>query len=179
MKKKNNKEKFYSTQIKNISGNNEDYRKIISLLVILLIITALIAFLFYFNGKFVSKDKFQDGNTTTTSEVVYDHKNILASQIFNRSDKEYYVLLYDKTDENDNALYGNLASSFNKENIKLYTVNMSLKPNSKYYNEEGKDNEGATKVEELSITKPTLIIIKDGKVEDYITDKDEIVKKLS
>ena len=56
--------KFYTEELKKSKTINEDTIKIITFLIILVIVLGLFFGLFYLNGKFVTKDKYQDNNTT-------------------------------------------------------------------------------------------------------------------
>lgn len=176
-KNKKNDNKFISKEIKKTSYMNEDYKKAISFIIVLIIILGLIALLFFLNGKYVTKDEFQNTTTTTTAPS-YDETVITVDKMFKMSDSEYMVMLYDKTVKESSVLYDGLVNSYSGE-VNLYSVDLSKKMNSKYYDTKGKENTKPTKASEVMITKPTLIVIKKGKVTSYITNTDDIVKKLA
>lgn len=175
-KKKNSK--FQSKEIKVKNYMNEDYKTITTLIIVLVVIGCFIGLLFFLNGKFVTKDHFQD-NTTTTAKVKYDDSLLIVNDIFNIDDKEYFVLLYDAKDKTSNFLYSGLISSYKDDKISLYSIDLSNSMNKKYYNKEGKINKTPKNASEVLVNGPTLMVIKNGKVSSYITEKEKIVEKLS
>ena len=142
------------------------------------VLGGLIGGLFLLNGKYVTKDLFQGDVTTTTTEVSYDSTLLTVSTLFDVKDSEYYVMLYD-TSEETAFKYDNLVLGFKEVDIKLYSVDMSNAMNKKYYDINGKENVSPTKSSEIMITRPTLLHIKKGKVVDYITDFQKQVKYLT
>ncbi len=180
-KKNNNGEiKFISKEMKKQTYRNEDVKLFVSAIVILIVMGICLVALFYFNGKFVTKDEFQDTTTTTTTTttVAFDKSTILGEKTFKQSDKSYYVLFYDSKDTNYGAMYANLAYNYQGK-TKLYNVDLGSSMNKKYYNPEGKENTKPTKESELVITKPTLIKIEKGKVTSYVSDRKEIINLLN
>ena len=176
-KKNNNKSRFQSTPIQINGGLNEDYKKVISFFIVLAIILGAVFLLYFFNGRFVTKDLKEKETTTTT--VKYDESLILVDDIFKQGNGEYMVLLYDQSNNVESVLYNSLANYYDNEKVNLYTVDLSSIMNKKYYNKEGEENKNPKKASEIMITKTTLIKIKKGKVTSYITDKDKIVEELS
>lgn len=182
MKKKNRKKttdviKFETREIKKNKGMNDDYKVMISFIIVLVVIALLVSLLFFFNGKFVTKDHFQDKETTTTEPVKYDSKVVTVPTMFNLSKDPYYVLLYDKKDEKS-FLYDDLVSRFDDEDIKLYSVDMSDRMNKAYYDIKGTANKDIKTYKDVLITEPTLLVFKKGKVTEYITGSEKIVNKL-
>ena len=176
-KKKKTTEKFQSTEIKKTTYNNPDYKMAITFVVVLIIILAVLALVYFLNGKYVTKDKFQT-TTTTTSAVEFDDTQIIVDHIFSVKEDNYYVLCYDKKDENSAFLYSGFVNVYRKS-VPLYTIDMSNAMNKGHYDKNGKENKNPSKSSEVVITRPTLIEIKDGKVVSYITDRDKIAEKLS
>ena len=177
--KKKNKQKFYSKEIKRNKNINEDVQKVITFFVVLIITLVLFGLLYFLNGKYVTKDLFQDETTTKTTEVSYDPTVITVSRLFDIKDSEYYVMMYDASNELNGFLYENLVVGFKEDKVKLYSIDMSNAMNSKYYDEDGKENTKPTKSSEVMVTRPTLVLIKKGKVVEYITDQDTIIKILT
>ena len=178
-KKSNNGEiQFISTKMKKQTYKNEDVKLFTSAIVIMIVMALLIGGLFYINGKYVTKDEFQTTTTTTTTEPSYDKTIILADEAFSKKDKLYYVMFYDSKETDYGKMYANLVNYYNGDAV-VYSVDMSSAMNKKYYNPEGTANTNPTKPEELVITGPTLIVFKKNKVTSYLTDKNEIIKKLS
>jgi lipopolysaccharide export LptBFGC system permease protein LptF len=153
---------------------NED-TKIVKKFILLLIGLALLVVLVYFlSAKYIVKDKYQE-ETKKEETIVYNKINI--GNIFNRPYDNYYVLIYEST--NDKAsTYNTLASTYNNKDTKkkLYTIDLSLKINNKYKSD--KSNKKATKVDELSLKDITLIEIKNGKIVNYYDNEESITNIL-
>ncbi len=178
-KKSNNGEiQFITTKMKKQTYKNEDVKLFTSAIVILVVMALCLGGLFYFNGKFVTKDEFQDQTTTTTTEPSYDKTVILINKIFDMKDKNYYVMLYDSGDEKLGGLYSGLVYNYQGE-LALYSVDLSNKMNKDYYDPKGKENTKPTQLSEVMITQPTLIKFEKNKVSSYVTDKEEIIKLLN
>ena len=176
--KKKGQQKFYSKEIKKSKTMNEDYKKAITFIIVLLIVLVLFGALFIFNGMFVTKDHFQDKTTTTTTTVSYDPTVITVSNLFKVEDKDYYVLLFDASDEKNGFVYKSLALNY-KDETPLYSIDMSNAMNRKYYDTKGEENTSPKKYTDVMVTRPTLMHIKKGKVTEYITDVDTMVKYLA
>ena len=175
---KNNKIEFVSKEIKRNQEINDDTKKIISFIIILIIVICLVFGLYYLNAKYVNKDKFQDPTTTTTTEAIYDETKTTVSTMFKIKDDNYYVLAYDPNEYGNGTSYRNMTLSYDKD-IKLYTLDYSNAMNNKYYNKDGKENTNPTSAKEVMFTRPTLLVFKKGKVVEYITNKEDINNKLS
>ena len=183
MKKKNTNNgeiKFVTKQMKTQTYKNDDVKLFTSAVIILIVMALCLGALFYFNGKFVTRDEFQDTTTTTTTTttVAYDKNTIVADHVFSQSDKKYYVLFYDTKDKDFAGMYANLANYY-EGSTALYIVDLGSTMNKNIYNKDGKENPAPTKVSELVVTRPTLIKIEKGKVTSYITDRDDIIKALT
>lgn len=180
MKKKQHKqtERFVSTEIKQNKMNNEDYQKIKTFFIVLVIVVALLGLLFYFNGKVITKDIFKEQTTTQATEPTFDDGLILADDVFNKKDKEYMVLIYDSSNKENGMLYNGLFNSYSSERV-LYGVDLNNKMNKSHYNE-NLENEitKPTNSKELVVSGPRLLTIKDGVVTEYISDTTTIVEKL-
>lgn len=175
---KKNKQKFYSKEIKKNKELNEDYKRVVTFIIVLLVIGAFVAGLFILNGKYITKDLFQDETTTTTTEVTYDASLLTVSTLFTVKDSEYLVMLYDSTNKTNGFLYNDLVLGYVEDKVSLYSIDMSNQMNKKYYDTKGKENKNPTKSSEILITRPTLMHIKKGKVVSYITNRDEIISTL-
>lgn len=178
MKKKNiETSKFQSKQIKKTKYMNDDYKMVISFVVVLVIILALLVLLFFLNGKYVTKDEFQGKTTTTTTAPSYDDSVVLVNQILTLSKDKYYVLAFDFNDKAQSVLYQSLTNSYNGKE-KLYSVNLGVGFNSKYYNQEKEESIKPSSYSNFNFTKPTLLVIEKNKVSSAITDRDKIIEML-
>lgn len=110
-------------------------------------------------------------------EATIQYEEILAGSSFTMRDDEYLVVYYDFEDEEMSNLYSAVYSYTYSGSKRLYTVNMSNGFNSKYVSE--KSNKEPKDAGELAINGPTLISIKDGKVDEYIEGSDNIISYLS
>lgn len=173
---------FYTHEIKKSKTINEDTVKVISFIIILLIVSGLFALLFFINGKYVTKDKYQDETTTTTTttkEPTININQLIVDNMFGLEKKKtYYVLAYDSTDELNGSYLYSLASSADIKDINVYTLDLTNAMNKKYYNKDKEANTKPSKASDVSINTNTLIVFKKGKVAEYITDKDKIIEKL-
>lgn len=175
-KKKTNELNFESKEIKKNRQVNDDYKMVIGFVVMLVIIAFITILLYFFNGKYVTKDLINEKPTTT--QATYDDTKITVADIFKIKKDNYYVLLYN-TEDDISFLYSNLSASYTNKKVPLYTIDMANALNKKYYNIDGKENKNVTKYEDLVITKPTLIEIKNKKIVSYKSNKDDIVNILS
>ncbi len=108
------------------------------------------------------------GNYKIEDDTNNDYSDILAGQVFTRSEKEYYVVFY----ENDDIL--EKISNVNSKTIYKVDLNSSLNQN--IVGEEG--NSKANDSESLKINGTTIIKIVDGKNVSYVEGYDEVVKYL-
>ena len=118
---------------------------------------------------------FLEGYTEPNrEETVIDYEFINANTVFNRDEKEYYVLFdnYD-SDYTKDAYVNDLVDALK---TRVYNVDMSKKINSIY--KADKANKKASKVEELAINDTTLIKIKSGRIVDYLVGSEDIEKYL-
>lgn len=148
------------------SGLDVNVKSIIRALVFLVIII----FIFYLLSLRVINKK----NTKTNPNVEFNYSDIMLGESFNRNEKEYLVLFYDR---NNGEVYSALSDNLSKYNSKkdaltIYTVDMSNGINSKYSSEESNTN--PTSASELKINGPTLIKFSNNKAKEYIEGTDNI-----
>ncbi len=118
---------------------------------------------------------FEEGYTAPIKdEVAFDYEYIPIGTVFNRNEKNYYVL-FDNFDSFKTDNYVNYLLS--KEDLNTYKVDMSKKENSKYISDEA--NKKATNPNELKINDITLIRISNKKITSYITGSESIEEYLS
>ena len=156
-----------------IKYTNEDTNEVKKFALILLGVAIIAILLYFVTAKYLVKDNFQSKENIQIIEEIGD-TTLKGGTLFNRAYEEYYVLCYDKKEESA-AYYGVLANLYSRD-IKLYTMDLSLKINEQYKGEAG--NSKASKPDELSIVNPTLILIKNGSIAKYYEGKDEITNIL-
>lgn len=174
--KKTKEIKFETKQLKNTTVDH-DNSAVVTFIVALIVIAVLVGGLYYVNARFVTKDKYQgDETTTTTKEVSYDPTIIVADDALKQSETEYMVVFYDKS--KDDASYISSLISGYKGDSKIYSVELNNKMNSEYYAKDGNVNDVLpTSIEELKknkVSNPTLIKVKKGKITEIVRDTKSI-----
>lgn len=164
---------FETKEIKKSKYMNDDVKKVISFLVVLLIVALFIGLLFFINGKYVTKDEFQN---STTNAVSINTKLITLDDILKSEKSEYYVLAYNAEDTKSASIYSSLVSSTKSD---IFYVNLDEAINKNHYNVAGEEKVSVKDVKDLMLTKPTLIKVKSKKIVSYTTNIDEIIKELS
>lgn len=162
--KKKKKEKNFEEETNYVN------RFILYLLIFLIIL--IIGYLII--GIFVNKTiSFNKKDTKETSEVTIDNKTILAGEIFDQKEDEYYVLVYNKNEEN--SILGTWKGAYSgKENaLKIYEVDSETKLNGNFIVKEN-SNKDAQSYSELRIISPTLIKINNKKIVEYIEGEEQI-----
>lgn len=154
----------------------EEQKEIIHFLIVLVVILIIVMCVYIFSKKFVLDDSLFEVSYETGA--LKDERAIVGT-IFNRPEKEYYVIAYDET--KGNAVYYSALTTKYKENensLKVYHVDLSNALNSKYYvGSDGKSNKNASKVSDLQLKDLTLMKIKNGKIEKYLETISEIEKE--
>jgi len=158
-------------RIKSLSTGSDDENIIKKFIIIVVVIAFVIAGLYVITEITKKKDRNSD---ITAGEIDYNVVSI--GTLLNRPEKEYYVLIYDKKDD-DAVLYSALIASYNNKNDKkIYFCDLDNKLNKKYYNvgNDNKSNPNATNIKELDLGNLTLIKVKNGKLAEYIENYEEI-----
>ena len=169
--------KFYTEEMKKSKSINDDTIKIITFIIILIVVLGLLFLLFFLNGKYVTKDKYQGETTTTTTEAVYDDTKVTVNTMFNLSNDTYYVLAFDKSDKTEGDYYNNLTLYYHNDKIKLYSLDLNNAMNNNYYNTN--KEQSLKNKNNINFVTNTLLIFKKGTISQAITDKDEITKILN
>ena len=157
-KEKKSKEK--SDLIKNVNEAEDQIKKFIYIL----FGVALVCVCMYFvTAKFLVKKN--DNNTKNNADITISYSNVNVGNIFNRPYDNYYVLATDPNNS-ESSFYTNLAGAYanDAKHKKIYNLDLSLKVNKNYV---GKSNRKATKADEIKLSDPTLIEIKNGKIVNY------------
>ncbi len=167
-------EKGYTQKMKYRTAEQEEMRKFI---IVVVVVTVLVVGIYFLTRAVVTKDLFDKKNETTTKvEVKYDVA--IVGEILNRPYDEYYVFVYDQGNEKASEM-SSLVEQYKgtEKALHVYKVYLENKLNAKYY-DPTKENTKATKVSEFIFGDTTLLKIKDGKVEKYITDYTKMEKEL-
>lgn len=144
--------------------------------IIIFVIVILFVVGIYFMTKFFNKDSESstNNNDTNTSEVSIDSSVAIVGTMLNKSDEDYYVILY-KEDDNNSGTYSNIVSKYKskKDSLPIYTVDLSNKLNEKYYDKDN-INLTATDINDLRFGNITLLEVKNGKIIKTYTNVDKI-----
>ena len=117
---------------------------------------------------------FQAGYTAPSKDSKIDYEYINVGTVFNRSDKNYYVVFDDYSTNISYDLY--IDTLLDNVKIPVYKVDMSKGENKKFASD--KSNKKATNPNELKINGLTLIKISNGKIKDYIEGSKNIEEYL-
>ena len=158
----------------NAGEEKDNYFKFITTLAILLVIFVLSYFLI---GIFYTKEiDFNKKDDETKDEVNVDNSTIMIGQIFEQPKEEYFVLIYDISDDKSSIKTWLPIYEGKEGALTVYKVDSSKKFNSAYIVKEG-SNVNATSLSDLKVISPTLIKINDKKITEYIEGEEEISNK--
>lgn len=162
--KKLNQKNIYTSETE--MGIN--YIKIILIILVIVCVFSLIT-------SFVTNKK---NNKNNSNEVTIQYKEIIAGNILNVSNDEYYVLLEFEND-NYNTLYETYLTNYaSKEKaLPYYKVDMSKGFNKSYISTD-KPNLDTDISSELKFTETTLLKIKSKKIVEKYYTNDAIIKAL-
>lgn len=154
--------------LKNFDNDN-DAKKVIKCVVIVLAIFAVMYLLTVLILKKSSTDYITSKNESTSIQ----YSEILAGTSFSKKDDEYLVLFYDM-DEDSESIYSNLISDYEakEEHLPIYYVNLSSALNKSVIADES--NKDATSIEELKISGATLIKFTSNSISEYIEGEEAI-----
>ena len=138
----------------------------------LIVVVGVLAFigLFYLLAIHITnKNSVIDYDEPSESSGSSDYSEILFGTTFNRSESEYLVVFYDKSDEETSSSLSTSVLDYvaKDDNLTTYTVDMSNMYN-RDYNTTEETNKAPSNVDELRINGPTIIKISKGNVVEYI-----------
>ena len=152
---------------------NEEEKNVINRFVMTIgIVLIALVLLYLFVGIFITKT-ITFGNKEEVEETsAIDTSTILASQIFEQNEEEYYVLIYNPEEKvEDLTTY---ISMFKKDSSrKLYKVDSTKKFNGDYIVTKD-SNKNPTSHKDLRIISPTLIKINSKNVVEYYEGFEEV-----
>jgi len=173
LRRKQAKREGKSLQREEVVEKNQ-IKRFVSITIYLLVVLGLIylgsALFITKELDWFSKDETNSGDTSSGIK-----NTILAKQIFNQKEEEYYVYFYDFDNSDDDLQITNLVND-KLIDEKVYKVDVSSALNSNYVSEE-ESNKKAKKLEDLKVKNYTLIKISADKIVEYY-EEDEITKKL-
>lgn len=170
-KKIKNNLKSTNTVIKDINEDTNQIKKFI----IILIGVALVSVLLYFiSSKYLVKDGVEKESESTPEVISYSRVNV--GNVFNRPYDEYYVFAYDP-ESLEASYYASLLNNFSIKAGKIYFLDLSVDINKRAISDTS--NKEAKNASELKIKEPTLIKIKNGKIDLYLDTRDAIDKEIN
>lgn len=148
---------------------SDDVVRVRNLLILLVSVVIICVGLFFLTEKMIEKD---NNENETKEEVKIDYDIATIGTMFNRPEKEYFVLIY-SNEENSNDLGSVLDSYRSSDNyVKTYYIDLDLKVNSIAKGKE--DSKKPSNSNEVIVTGATLYKIKDGKVANSYFGVDSI-----
>lgn len=159
---------------KKIMDNDTDFAKYIK---IILIITAVLLFIYFITYFIVNKDGKTKEQESTTNNATIQYEEILASKMFNQNNNEYYVFIYDKDDNYLNTFNTYLSLYNYKEGSKkVYKINLGSDFNKIIKGE--KNIHLVSNVKDFRTTNTTLIKIKNKRVVESYQGNQDIITHL-
>lgn len=150
---------------------SEDSSEIRNLIIITVVIALIAAGLYFLTEKVLNK---KDDNNNTDVSFNYDEATI--GTMFNRPYDEYYVIIYDSTDDNA-AVYNNIVKTYRATDDakKLYFIDLNDGLNKIAVSET--TNKKPSNSEEVKVNGSALYLIKNGKVTATYTESyDKVLK---
>ena len=147
-------------KIKKTKYVNEDLEQVKKLIILLLIVSLLCVGLYFLAETLISNKA--KNKTETKTEIKFNYDIATIGTMFNRPEKEYYVLIYSNKDEG--TTYNSLLNTYRSSDdyVKTYYIDLDLKMNNSAIKEEL--NKKPKTSNEVSVKGATLYKIKDGKV---------------
>lgn len=173
-----------SKRIKMDKYETEEQVELKQFIKILVVLIILVVGVYFLTRAFVTKDLFnKKEESSETTKGTINYSTTLIGNMFNKIDKEYYVLMYD-TEDLQAAYYSGFMSNYskNKDNddfINIYFANLNNPLNHKYVTDNEEEiNINTTNFDEFKVGKLALIKVTDGKISKAITNAEEIAKEL-
>ena len=160
------RDKKYYNLDKAVSGDSNYKSAIITIIVVLVVIGLFYLFAVYITSK---------PQKIYVPEESISYEQITAGSTFNMGDNEYIVLFYSR--ENNAEITEKISGYKVKNNINVYYVDLDDAINNSV--KSTTSNKEATKASELKVTNPTIIRIKNGKINNYIEGQKNVVNYLS
>ena len=152
-----------------------EYSKIIKITIGVVLILALVYFI---TALATGEIKFGKDEEETVEETSIQYEEIIAGQILNRSQDEYYVLLFNFTDTFA-SYYLSLKDSYlqNDSALPFYIVDLEKHINKDIVAETESDYKAnLSSLSDLKVTNPTILKVKNHKVIKNITGRENILK---
>ncbi len=174
-------EKEKNMKQKKVKYRTAEQDEMLKFLGVIAVVVVCVALLYVLTRVFVTKDLFNKEETKTEETVQGSVNYSVASvgQILNRPYDEYYVFVYDTTGDYATDM-NSLLTKYNSKEKKLhaYKVDLSNYLNKEYYKPK-EVNEKASTVADFKFGDITLIKVKNGKIDKYLTDYSKMQTELA
>ena len=177
-KKMNNQKKKGIDKIETVSGTETSFWN--KFFVVLGVVCFFL--IFYLLTMHITGNGFKssDSEDATVQETSFSYDEIILGRSLSMDDEEYLVIFYDGKDEEISADYDSLVSNYraSEDHLNLYYVNMGSGFNKSFVTTEESHKSPET-VNDFAINGPTLVLVRNHHVEEYIEGKDAITEYLS
>ena len=168
---KRKKQKSYRTT----TSTDVEYMKVVKIALGVLLILGIVYFVTAMSMGEIKLKK----NEKVKTETSIQYEEIIAGSIFNRNADNYYVLLFNFTDQYA-SYYLSLIDSYKGKDgsLPFYIVDLEKKVNSNYAIKEDDDNTYPTPkdISNLKVSNPTILKIQKTKVVDVIAGQDKVLE---
>lgn len=174
MVKKDNKTKVKKIKESKIKyQGSETANEIKKYIIVLVSIIAVFIGLYFLTGKLIVKDLVEE---TDDTKVEISYTEIVMGSLLNRPEEKYYVVAYNtKTDENGLAYtIASYRGKTTKETV--YSVDLSNKFNSSYYEKDYSSTEIPTSLDNLKVGDYTLFTIEKGIITKVVNGFENVEK---
>jgi len=176
MQKKNTK----STNKKDLYGKANYDEQIVRLVKIAIGVILVLVLVYLLTALATGEIKLGNKKTEETKESTIQYEEIIAGQIMNRQQDEYYVLVFNFTDD-EASYYLSLKDSYkqNTDALPFYLVDLEKGFNQSLMLEEGEEyTQKPTNIQDLKVKSPTLLKIKNKKVTERIETNEKVKEYL-
>lgn len=173
--KKNEKKEYGFKNKETKKQKNDEVTKLVEMILVVLVIFAG----FYIITSFITKKQSNTSNTENVSEddKIIQYDEILIGNIFNQPNSEYYVLITnDDSNYKDSLDYYSQTYKQKENAIKFYTADTNELLNKSFISENS--NLNVENIKDFKVSKTTLILIKDKKIQKSIEGDVEVIKEL-
>jgi len=177
--KRNTRNNSRNKALKKIEAELSEDVSLKSRIIVVVCVLAFIGLFYLLAIHITNKNANIDPNENSNVNESSDYSEILLGSTFNRSESEYLVVYYDKSNEEINSSLGSKVMDYTAkdDNLTIYTVDMGNMYN-KSYNTTEDTNKAPNNVDELRINGPTLIKISKGNVVEYIEGLEAVTNYL-
>lgn len=168
-------------RIKKETFQSEGQEEMKRFFIILIIILVLVLGIYFFTRIFITKDLLNKNKEKTeekTTSGTIDYNTTLISNMFNKSNTEYYVIIYN-TEDFASMYYNSLVSKYkqNKDALNVYIADLNNEFNKKYISKENV-NVNTENLENFKVDNLALLKISKGKIINSYTKLEDIEKTL-